>query len=178
MTVQDQYGLCTYYDYSNCRLQWSEMDARADPERPARSDNVSKHHRINYAIAGGEAGLQAIADGSKAPWLYVHGGPGGGFSPDDHRMVDPDHYVPVMVLQRGAAGSGREGIMQDVSVDHFMVDYLDVLAHLNIRKAYWTGGSWGTTLVLKLLLEHPRVFVKMPTLRGLWLPSVKDLQFS
>jgi len=67
--------------------------------------------------------------------------------------------------------------MQDVSVAHFIIDYVDVLAHLGISKAHFSGGSWGTTLVLKLLLEHPQLFMKLPTLRGLWIPSEKDLQF-
>jgi proline iminopeptidase len=174
---KDQNGLYTYYDYAAHRLEWFFLDARHDPAQPAGPTNVSTHHRIRYAVAGGKAGLAAIANGSKRPWLYVHGGPGGGFSPDDHRMVDPEIHVPIMVVQRGSAGSGNEGNMQDVSVAHFIADYVDVLAAHNVPKAHWAGGSWGTTLVLKLLLEHPEVFVKLPTLRGLWIPSTKDLQF-
>jgi proline iminopeptidase len=177
MVNTDNNGLYTYFDYSRHELVWFELDGRADPAKPSGQDNISTAHRIRYAVAGGAKGLDAITQGSKQPWLYVHGGPGGGLSPDDHRMVDPDRFVPIMVVQRGAAGSGNEGNMQDVSVAHFVADYVDVLAAHQIEKAHWAGGSWGTTLVLKLLLEHPRLFLKLPTLRGLWIPSRKDLQF-
>ena len=177
MANPDCSGNYTYYDYRNFPLQWYELNARMNPSLPAGEDNVSVHHRIRYGIAGGQRGIESLDSGLKLPWLYVHGGPGGGFSPDDHRMVDPDIYVPIMVVQRGSAGSGHEGNMQDVSVAHFIIDYVDVLAHLGISKAHFSGGSWGTTLVLKLLLEHPQLFMKLPTLRGLWIPSEKDLQF-
>ena len=176
MANPDCSGNYTYYDYRNFPLQWYELNARMNPSLPAGEDNVSVHHRIRYGIAGGQRGIESLDSGLKLPWLYVHGGPGGGFSPDDHRMIDPDIYVPIMVVQRGSAGSGHEGNMQDVSVAHFIIDYVDVLAHLGISKAHFSGGSWGTTLVLKLLLEHPQLFMKLPTLRRLWIPSGKDLQ--
>ncbi len=67
--------------------------------------------------------------------------------------------------------------MEDVSVAHLAADFLDVLAEHEIETAHWSGGSWGTTLVLKLFLDHPEVFAKKPTLRGLWLPSETDLKF-
>jgi len=177
MANRDSAGLYTYYDYSAWPLQWRTLAARHDPARPRGAANESGQQHIRYAIAGGQAGLDAIASGTKQPWLYVHGGPGGGLSADDHMMVDPEHYVPIMIVQRGAAGSGREGIMQDVSVDHYIADYVDVLAEHGIARAHWAGGSWGTTLVLKLLLEHPHLFCKLPTLRGLWIPSTRDLEF-
>ena len=173
----DSNGLYTYYDYTDSPLQWFKLDARHDPEKARCADNISAHHKIHYGVAGGKTGLAAISDGSKKPWLYVHGGPGGGFSPTDHHMVDPADYVPIMMLQRGGAGTGYEGIVEDVSVKHFIVDFVDVLAEHDIEKAYWAGGSWGTTLVLSLLLAHPELFIKLPTLRGLWIPSTRDLEF-
>jgi proline iminopeptidase len=173
----DKDGKLTYYDYSNFPLVQYEIAARRDHKDPRGPDNVSVHHKIRYSVAGGQQGLDDIASARKKPWLYVHGGPGGGFSPDDHTLVDPEEYVPIMVTQRGAAGSGREGIMNDVSVRLFMADFLDVLAEHSIEKADWAGGSWGTTLVLMFFLEHPGAFTKKPTLRGLWLPSQTDLKF-
>lgn len=175
--MKDSFGLYTYYDYSSYPLTWYEIAACRDPNLPAGPDNVSPFHKIRYGIAGGDSGLAAIASGAKQPWLYVHGGPGGGFSPDDHRMVDPARVVPIMMVQRGGAGSGSEGVVQDVSVAHFIADFVDVLARHGIEKAYWAGGSWGTTLVLSLLLAHPELFIKLPTLRGLWLPSTRDMEF-
>ena len=167
----------TYYDYADYPLVQYDIAARRSHAEARGPANVSKHHTIRYSVAGGQQGLDDIASDGKKPWLYVHGGPGGGFSPDDHMLVDPEEYVPIMVTQRGGAGSGREGNMADVSVSLFIADFLDVLAEHNIETAYWSGGSWGTTLVLKLFLEHPEVFAKKPTLRGLWLPSEADLKF-
>jgi proline iminopeptidase len=173
----DARGYYSYYDYTRFPLKRYELEARAIPTLPAGNANVSDHHRIHYWVAGGDKGLRALREGEKQAWFYVHGGPGGGFTEDDHRLVDPENLVPVMMVQRGAAGSSFEGVMQDVSVDHLVSDFLDVLNSIGIEKAHWSGGSWGTTLVLKLLLEHPEIFFELPTLRGLWIPSTTDLQF-
>ena len=173
----DKDGKLTCYDYADFPLSQYEIDARRDHDAPRGPGNVSAHHKIRYSVAGGRRGLADIGSGRKKPWFYVHGGPGGGFSPDDHVLVNPEEYVPVMVTQRGGAGSGREGIMENVSTHLFIADFLDVLAEHDIEKADWSGGSWGTTLVLKFFLEHPEVFAKKPTLRGLWIPSETDLKF-
>jgi proline iminopeptidase len=39
------------------------------------------------------------------PVLFLHGGPGGGISPNHRRFYDPAHYRIVLFDQRGAANS-------------------------------------------------------------------------
>jgi len=55
---------------------------------------VSKLHTIYYEEAGNKAGV---------PALFLHGGPGGGLTPDYRRFFDPAHYRVVLLDQRGAA---------------------------------------------------------------------------
>src|SRR5947208_11092493 len=59
-----------------------------------------------------EAGLLDVGDGHRVYWelcgnpegkpaVFLHGGPGGGFSPQHRRLFDPDRYRVLLFDQRG-----------------------------------------------------------------------------
>jgi len=57
---------------------------------------VSEIHEIYYEQVGNPQGL---------PVVFLHGGPGGGISPDHRRFFDPKVYHIILFDQRGSGKS-------------------------------------------------------------------------
>src|SRR6476619_1050663 len=68
------------------------------------------------AIEPYDSGMLDVGDGHQVYWeccenpagkpvLYLHGGPGSGFSPGQRRLFDPDAYRVVLFDQRGCGRS-------------------------------------------------------------------------
>jgi hypothetical protein len=58
--------------------------------------DVGDGHRVYWECCGNPAGK---------PALYLHGGPGSGFSPGQRRFFDPDAYRIILFDQRGSGRS-------------------------------------------------------------------------
>lgn len=65
---------------------------------------VSDVHTVSYTVWGNPKGK---------PVLFVHGGPGGGTTPDMARFFDPKAYKIVLVDQRGCGDSIPFANLQD-----------------------------------------------------------------
>ena len=83
------------------------MDATSIPRRtlypsiePYRTGvlETGSVHRLHFEECGNPAGK---------PVIFVHGGPGGGTSPDHRRFFDPEAYRIVLLDQRGCGRSGK-----------------------------------------------------------------------
>jgi proline iminopeptidase len=118
-----------------------------------------------------DSGMLDVGDGNQIYWeccgnpegkpaLYVHGGPGSGFSPGQRRFFDPQVYRAVLFDQRGC-GRSRPLVSEpdaDLSVNttqHLIADIEALREHLGIER--WTtilGLSWGTTLALAYAQAH------------------------
>lgn len=106
------------------------------------------------------------------PVVFVHGGPGGGTSPDQRRFFDPALYRIVLFDQRGC-GQSRPHISDgaDLSVnttDHLIADMEAIREHLGIERWQVFGGSWGSTLGLAYAQRHPDRVTEL-VLRGIFL---------
>src|SRR4029453_15603873 len=56
------------------------------------------------------------------PVVFLHGGPGGGSSPDHRRYFDPRFYRIVIYDQRGAGASTPLGELTDNTTPHLVGD--------------------------------------------------------
>ncbi|PAY22115.1 prolyl aminopeptidase [Dietzia natronolimnaea] len=141
-------------------------------------------------IAPYETGMLDAGDGQRlywecsgnpdgAPVLFVHGGPGGGTTPEHRRMFDPESYRIILVDQRGCGRSTphvADGA--DLAVNttwHLTADLERLRESLGIDRWLVFGGSWGTTLALAYAQQHPDR-VRGLVLRGIFLcrPSEID----
>ena len=102
------------------------------------------------------------------PAVFLHGGPGGGISPDHRRYFDPAFYRVVLYDQRGAGQSTPLGELTDNTTDHLIADLERLRSHLGIERWLVFGGSWGSTLALAYAQAHPQRALGL-VLRGIFL---------
>ena len=84
----------------------------------------------------------------------MHGGPGGGCSPEMSRFFDPKVYKIVLVDQRGCGESTPFADLDQTTFD-LVDDFEKIRKKLGIEKWLVFGGSWGSTLSLTYAIQHP-----------------------
>ncbi|HMM42031.1 MAG TPA: prolyl aminopeptidase [Thermomicrobiales bacterium] len=108
-------------------------------------------HQVYWEACGNPDGI---------PALYLHGGPGSGFSPGQRRFFDPDAYRAVLFDQRGAGQSRPLANEPDADLStnttqHLIAD-IEALRELHeVDRWVILGLSWGTTLALAYAQAHP-----------------------
>jgi proline iminopeptidase len=127
---------------------------------------VSTLHRIYYEVCGNANG---------EPYLFVHGGPGAGFSESDKRFFDLDKQKVIFFDQRGSSKSTPFGCIKENTTLDLVEDINKLLNHLSIEKINFFGGSWGTTLSLIFAILNPEK-VKSLLLRGLFLANHNSIE--
>lgn len=126
---------------------------------------VSKLHKIYYEVCGNINGI---------PYLFVHGGPGAGFSENDKRFFDFKKHKVIFFDQRGSSKSEPFGCIEENNTQHLVDDINTLLNHLNIDKINIFGGSWGTTLSLVYAINNPEK-TKSLLLRAVFLGDKKSI---
>lgn len=150
------------------------MDASPDfsffpPIEPRRTGMlpVDDLHTLYWEESGNPEGI---------PVVYVHGGPGGGASPEKRQWYDPDSYRIILFDQRGAFRSTPLGEVER-NTTQLLVDDMETLRKmLGIDKWLVTGGSWGTTLSLAYGQAHPDACLGF-VLRGVFLGSPDEINW-
>jgi len=128
---------------------------------------VSDVHSINVEQYG--------TKGAK-PVLFVHGGPGGGCTPDYARFFDPEKYWIILVDQRGCGKSTPHASLVENETQYLIEDFEKVRKHLGIDKWMLCGGSWGSTLSLAYSQKHPDAITEM-ILRGIFLARPQEINW-
>jgi proline iminopeptidase len=114
--------------------------------------DVGDGHQVYWECCGNPAGK---------PALYLHGGPGSGFSPGQRRFFDPDAYRAVLFDQRGSGRSRPLASEPDTDLStnttqHLIAD-IEALRELHgVDTWVILGLSWGTTLGLAYAQTHPQ----------------------
>ncbi len=110
------------------------------------------------------------ADGK--PVVFIHGGPGGGTSPEQRRFFDPAVYRIVLFDQRGCGKSRPHiadgAVLTTNTTDHLIADIELLRTHLDIDRWQVFGGSWGSTLGLAYAQTYPERVTEL-VLRGIFL---------
>lgn len=128
---------------------------------------VSDLHKIYYEVCGTINGT---------PYLFVHGGPGAGFSENDKRFFDFNKQKVIFFDQRGSSKSTPFGCIEENTTQDLVDDINKLLKHLSVEKINIFGGSWGTTLSLVFAIQNPEK-VKSLLLRGLFLGNNNSIEY-
>jgi proline iminopeptidase len=110
------------------------------------------------------------------PVVYVHGGPGGGSSPDKRQWYDPDAYRIILFDQRGSFRSQPLGEVERNTTQLLVEDMEALRKMLGIDKWLVTGGSWGTTLSLSYGQTYPDACLGF-VLRGIFLGTPDEIDW-
>ena len=89
------------------------------------------------------------------PAVFLHGGPGGGTSPNQRRLFDPPHYDVTLFDQRGCGRSTPHAGLEANTTWHLVADIERLRARVGVDKWLVLGGSWGSTLALAYAETHP-----------------------
>ncbi len=113
--------------------------------------DVGDGQRVYWETAGDPNGWPAV---------YLHGGPGGGFSDGSRNLFDDTLHRVVLFDQRGCGRSTplADGPDVDLSVNttaHLVEDIERLREHLEVESWVVLGLSWGTTLGLAYAETHP-----------------------
>lgn len=108
--------------------------------------DVGDGHSIHYERVG--------TPGAK-PAVFLHGGPGGGCSPDHRRLFDPARYDLLLFDQRGCGRSLPHADLTANTTWHLVADIERLRVMAGVDRWMVFGGSWGSTLALAYAETHP-----------------------
>ena len=110
------------------------------------------------------------------PLVFLHGGPGAGFSAFHRRLFDPAHYRIILFDQRGAGQSRPHADLRENTTWDLVDDIEKLRKHLGIKQWLVFGGSWGSTLAIAYAETHPRS-VSHLVLRGIFLCRKEEIEW-
>ena len=139
-----------------------------------------------------DSGLLDVGDGQRIYWeecgnpegkpaVVLHGGPGGGLTPEVRQFFDPDRYRVVLLDQRGCGRSlphaSSPGADLSANTTWHLVGDLERLREARgIERWLVFGGSWGSTLALAYAEQHPERVSEL-VLRGIFTLRRSELDF-
>ena len=135
--------------------------------RTAGRMRVSELHEIYYEESGSPDGVPVIA---------LHGGPGGGSSPEMRRFFDRYRYRVILADQRGCGRSTPASELTDNDTWTLVKDVENLRIKLGIEKWVVFGGSWGSTLALAYAVTYPERCLGL-ILRGIFLLTEAEVRW-
>lgn len=148
---------------------------------------MSDLRRLYPEIEPFETGFLETGDGHRVYWervgtkgakpaVFLHGGPGGGFSPSHRRLFDPALYDVILFDQRGCGRSRPFASLENNTTWHLVAD-IERLREM-IGAANWLvfGGSWGSTLALTYAQKHPQRVSEL-VVRGIYMLTKAEMDW-
>jgi len=123
--------------------------------------DVGEGHSLYYELYGNPKGI---------PVVFLHGGPGAGFSDKDKTFFDKRRYNVLLFDQRGSSKSTPFGSIENNTTQDLVDDINKLMDYCGFDKAWVFGGSWGSTLALVYAIHHPERVLGL-ILRGIWLAN-------
>jgi proline iminopeptidase len=122
--------------------------------------DVGEGHSLYWEMCGNPKGK---------PVVFLHGGPGGGSSPDHRRQFNPEKYKILVFDQRGCGKSTPYASLEANTTWHLVED-VEKLREQVAKVERWQvfGGSWGSTLSLAYAQTYPERVTEL-VLRGIFL---------
>ena len=108
--------------------------------------DVGDGHQVYWELCGNPSGKPAV---------FLHGGPGGGCSPEHRRLFNPDKYCVLLFDQRGCGRSTPHASLDANTTWHLVSDIEKLRTQSGVQKWLVFGGSWGSTLALAYAQTHP-----------------------
>lgn len=134
-----------------------------DPYETGMLD-VGEGHSLYYERVG--------TPGAK-PAVFLHGGPGGGMSPNHRRQWDPARYDVLLFDQRGCGKSLPFAEIEHNDTWRIVADIERLRVMCGHEKWQVFGGSWGATLALAYAQTHPERVSEL-ILRGVFLARERE----
>lgn len=128
---------------------------------------VSDIHEIYWEESGNPKGVPVVA---------LHGGPGGGSSPEMRRFFDPERYRIFLFDQRGCGRSTPHSELRENTTWDLVDDIEALRDHVGVNQWLVFGGSWGSTLSLAYGVTHPDRTLGL-VLLGIFLVSKPEVQW-
>lgn len=128
---------------------------------------VSALHEIFWEESGNPKGIPVVA---------LHGGPGGGSSPEMRRFFDPDRYRIFLFDQRGCGRSTPHSELRENTTWDLVADMEKLRREVGVSDWLVFGGSWGSTLALAYAVTHPQHVLGL-VLRGIFLVSKTEIRW-
>lgn len=128
---------------------------------------VDSTHSIYWEECGNPEGC---------PVIFLHGGPGAGFSPGHRRFFDPRFYRIVLMDQRGAGNSKPYAELEGNDTPNLVRDLETLRTHRGIDSWLVFGGSWGSSLALAYAQSHPIRCLGL-ILRGVFLCRAREVDW-
>ena len=129
--------------------------------------DVGDGHQMYFEESGNPEGK---------PCVFVHGGPGGGSSPEARQFFNPEKYRIVVFDQRGCGRSTPHASLEANTTWHLVADMELLRETLNIEKWLVFGGSWGSTLALAYAQTHPDIVTEL-VLRGIFMIRDQEIHW-
>ena len=134
-----------------------------------------------------ETGFLDVGDGHTIYWervgtkgakpaVFLHGGPGGGFSPVHRRLFDPALYDLILFDQRGCGQSTPHASLEANTTWHLVADIERLREMIGVEKWLVFGGSWGSTLALAYSETHPERVSEL-VVRGIYTLTKAELDW-
>lgn len=120
--------------------------------------DVGDGHRVYWELCGNPNGK---------PVVFLHGGPGGGCTPTQRRLFDPEKYRILLFDQRGCGRSTPYASLEANTTWHLVADIERLRTMIGVDKWMVFGGSWGSTLALAYAEAHPERVTEL-VLRGIF----------
>jgi proline iminopeptidase len=129
--------------------------------------DVGDGHELYWETCGNPDGV---------PVVFLHGGPGGGCSPDHRRLFNPDHYRIILFDQRGAGRSRPLSSLTANTTQHLIGDMERVRQCLGVERWLVLGGSWGAMLGLLYAQSYPQHTLGL-ILRGVFTGRAREIKW-
>jgi len=122
--------------------------------------DVGDGHSLYWELSGNPNGK---------PVAFLHGGPGGGSSPEHRRQFNPDKYKILVFDQRGC-GKSTPYASLEANTTWDLVEDIEKLRTEVAKVEKWQvfGGSWGSTLAITYAETYPERVTEL-VLRGIFL---------
>ena len=121
--------------------------------------DVGDGHSLYWELSGNPDGKPAV---------FLHGGPGGGSSPEHRRQFDPAKYKVLVFDQRGCGKSTPYARLENNTTPDLVTDIEKLRELAKVDKWLVFGGSWGSTLSLAYAQAFPERVTEL-VLRGIFL---------
>ena len=129
--------------------------------------DVGQDHKIYYEQYGNPDGK---------PILFLHGGPGAGFSSFHKSFFDTKVFRVIFFDQRGSGKSIPYGEIDNNNTEVLILDIENLRKHLKIKQWYLFGGSWGSTLAILYGINFPKRCLGF-VLRGIFLGTIREINW-
>ena len=110
------------------------------------------------------------------PAVFLHGGPGGGFSAKHRRLFDPALYDVILFDQRGCGRSTPFASLDNNTTWHLVADIERLREMIGVEQWLVFGGSWGSTLALAYAETHPERVTEL-VVRGIYMLTKPELDW-